>query len=149
MKRFGAVCALLWCLQGTLAYAGDAYLCTTEMVTGFSFDKGEHGWQVAHFHSDSQYIVSRLPSDGTQWQVVPVGEAMPSGFCKDDFSPDGVLTCRGFDEFKMNKANLRFIHAYLVGYWTDGRAGQPNRDPSLFKEGENSPFLEIGKCAPM
>jgi hypothetical protein len=41
--------------------------------------------------------------------------------------------------FRMNKNTLRFLFAYLTGYWGD----KPER------EGRDSPLLAIGKCSPM
>lgn len=136
------------CLFAPLGHAGNAYLCIPELTTGFAYHRGTHDWHLANFKSDNQYIVSR-PQGGAAWQVTQVGRATPAGFCRRDFTKAGILTCEGFDEFKMNRTNMRFLHAYLVGYWTDNGDHRFKGNPALFKEGENTPFLEIGKCAPM
>lgn len=141
------VVAAVLSLSAGVGQAADAYLCATQMVTGFSYDEAGHGWRPADFKGGGKYLVSRSRVDGAEWEVVKVGDAVPSAFCKEDFSKAGTLTCRGFDEFKMNRINLRFIHAYLVGYWTDDHEGRRQRDPALFKEGENAPFLELGECS--
>lgn len=146
--RFPQVCAAaLLCLPLGVGHAADAYLCVSRLVTGFSYDKTRHTWHGEEFRGERKYLVSRSAAAEAQWEVVQVGEVVPTAYCKEDFSAAGVLTCRGFDEFKMNRINGRFIHAYLVGYWTDAHDGLGQPAPSLFKEGENAPFMELGECS--
>jgi len=143
------VVASTCCLLISVGYADDAYLCVTRMVTGFSYDKARHSWHATDSQAGRKYLVSRSRAQGVRWEVLPVGDIVPSALCKEGFSKAGTLTCRGFDEFKMNRNNGRFIHAYLVGYWTDNHGGGRREDPSLFAEGENAPFLEMGECSAM
>jgi len=44
----------------------------------------------------------------------------------------------------MNKKNLRFLNAYLIGYVTDGLENEITGG-----EGSNTPNVEIGKCSPL
>ena len=48
-------------------------------------------------------------------------------------------------EFRMNNKNLRFLVAYLVGYWLDDIPGD-EFEPFPFPEGANTPNMQIGKC---
>jgi hypothetical protein len=46
----------------------------------------------------------------------------------------------------MNKNNLRFLVSSFIGYWTDNIKGWSDK---LSKEGENTPYIPIGKCSPL
>lgn len=144
------IIAGLLSLAATAACAADSYLCVTQMVTGFVYDKDAGEWSSASFNANRRYVVSRARVDGFAWEVVQVGETRPSTLCKSDFTGAGNLSCEGSHQFKMNRTNRRFLHAYLMGYWTD-RSGEPGAmgNPYLFKEGENTPFVEIGTCSPL
>jgi hypothetical protein len=64
-------------------------------------------------------------------------------FCKDDFNGAGYLFCSGIgDEFRFNRGTLRFVHSFNFGCIDP---------PDSFwgKEGEATPFIEIGKCSPV
>jgi len=150
MRQYTIIITLLLSLLTTASYAGDSYLCVTEKVTGFIYDKAIGDWSVTSFNPDRQYVVSRARADGVAWEVVQVGETLPSAQCKSDFSSAGNLSCEGFHQFKMNRTNQRFLHAYLMGYWSDhSNETRTKGNPFLFKEGENTPFVEIGTCRPL
>lgn len=150
MRRQSIIITLLLCLMTIAGYADERYLCVADRMTGFVYDGGAGDWSVAEFNAGRTYIVSRSPANGFVWQVTQVGETSPSVLCKNDFSGAGNLSCEGIHQFKMNKTNHRFLHAYLMGYWSDhGKELQTAANPILFKEGENSPFVEIGTCQPL
>ena len=61
--------------------------------------------------------------------------------CENDFS-HGVLVCnKGLHLFRMSSGTLRFMLVYQMGYVIDGTEGM--------KEGENEPYIAIGKCSPL
>lgn len=142
--------AILFGLLTTASYANESYLCVTEKVTGFIYNQELGDWSATSFNANRRYVVSRARADGFAWEVVQVGETVPSTLCRNDFSPAGNLSCEGSHQFKMNKANRRFLHAYLMGYWSDHNGEtRMTGNPFLFKEGENTPFVEIGTCRPL
>ena len=150
MKQITLIITLLLSLTSTVSHAEESYLCTTEQVTGFAYDKADGGWSATSFHADRRYIISRSSAEGVAWEVAQVGEAFPSTLCRRDFSSAGNLSCEGAHQFKMNRTNRRFLHAYLMGYWSDHNSETRTADnPFLFKEGENTPFVEIGTCRPL
>jgi hypothetical protein len=56
------------------------------------------------------------------------------------------LFCHGLgSEFRLNKNNMRFLNAYLIGYWSDGQT----KGLLLGAEGDNTPSIEIGRCTPL
>ena len=150
MRHITLITTILLILISPVTHAEDSYLCLTEKVTGFVYDKASGDWVSTEFNTERQYIVSRSQAEGAAWQVTQVGEVIPSSLCRSDFTRAGNLSCEGTHKFKMNKANRRFIHAYLMGYWSDHSGETRTADnPYLFKEGENTPFVEIGTCRPL
>ena len=150
MRQITQITTTLLILLSPVSHAEDSYLCVTEKVTGFVYDKSAGDWSITDFNAHRRYIVSRSRAEGVAWQVAQVGEVIPSTLCRHDFSSAGNLSCEGAHQFKMNRTNRRFLHAYLMGYWSDHNSETRTADnPFLFKEGENTPFVEIGTCRPL
>ena len=64
-------------------------------------------------------------------------------YCDKGFNEAGLLFCSGLgEEFHFNRTTLRFVH-----YFPFGHIEGPN---SFFgKEGEATPYMEIGTCTPI
>ncbi|MEK6803935.1 MAG: hypothetical protein AABZ34_14895 [Nitrospirota bacterium] len=125
----------------------EAYLCVADMSTGFVFDKQNKTWKKAYFTDSTKYMVARSSADAEgKWEVKEIGQSVAAASCENGFTSLGALNCEGFLEFRMNKNSLRFLSAYLIGYWTDAI---PGNSSDAFREGGNSPFVEIGKCSPL
>lgn len=139
-------------LIGTLtafrAFGADSYLCVTDLLTGFSFDKGAKQWREANFNAREKFIISKADKEKYAWEVKVVGESAPYIFCENDFNDYGVLYCEGsYHEIRFNNTNLRFLFFHSVGYWNDGDAFRRLFPDS--KEGDNTPAIGIGKCSPI
>jgi hypothetical protein len=128
----------------------NAYLCVTELATGFIFDKQAKRWSIAA-SPPGRYVVSRRQPDEHrwdgalpyEWKVIPVGSKSPEAFCNEDVANESALICRGDSEFRLNKKALRFERALLGGYWAQGfpyPGGQ---------EGDFTSTLSMGKCNAM
>ncbi len=150
MRHITLITTTLLIFLSPVTHAEDSYLCVTEKVTGFVYDKSAGDWSTTDFNAGRRYIVSPSNAQGSTWQVAQVGEVLTTTLCTGGFSATGNLSCDGAHQFKMNRSNRRFLHAYLMRYWSD-RNGQTRQtgDPFLFKEGENTPFVEIGSCRPL
>jgi hypothetical protein len=134
----------LLCLFSTVVVASDIYLCIGEMATGFSFGKNRE-WKVSLFAEHDKYIVKKDTVSQKKWGVYAFGGPdTPLAECHDGFDKAGSLICEEGTgvEFRMNNKNGRFLYFYYLGYWTD------NRGDKLFVEGENTPYIQIGKCVP-
>jgi hypothetical protein len=130
---------------------GEGYTCIEDMATGFAYENGV--WQQAHFKLEGKFIIRpatefdqnswmsiALGIPKAKWGVGKLGEKEPIASCEYDFDTAGSLYCRAsFYEFRMNRKSLRFLHAYLSGYW--------NSTPG--DEAGDTPFINIGKCSPM
>jgi hypothetical protein len=129
---------------------GEGYICIDDMATGFKFENGE--WQQSRFKPDSRYIVRPVTKDdapmlrgfvesilgNAKWVVMKVGEPLPFAGCTEP-AAHGSIFCKGlYEEFKMNEKSLRFLYAYLQGYWHPLDEGK-----------SDTPLIEIGKCSPM
>lgn len=127
------------------AFAAESYLCAADMATGFSFDKATKQWNATTFKPDKKYIVNKSLSKKATWEVKEVGTKYPLVGYKEDFSSEGYLYCNGFLKFKMNNKSLRFLSAYLMGYYED----YTDQEPGEPEEGEDTPYIAIGKCSPL
>jgi len=120
----------------------DSYVCVVDAMTGFSFNKSTERWGVTNFRTDSKLLVTRSKNKNFAWEVKEVGTAVPEAVCEKDFNEFGLLVCSGLADFKFNKTRLRFLYIHSIGYWND------DDKSDLFKEGQNSPVIGIGKCNP-
>jgi hypothetical protein len=147
---------------------GEGYTCTADMATGFVYEGGSwHSADFQPSEKfivrpptriDQGYLedVIKLPNaKNLKWVVSETRAAVPIFACTGDFSELGNLLCRPVSvgpserydlsalsspsDFRMNKNTLRFLFAYLTGYWAD----RPDR------EGTDAPLIAIGKCSPM
>ncbi len=130
----------------------EGYICTQDIVTGFAHERNGI-WRQGRFLPDQKFIVrpatesertlsavrGERNATNNKWVVQPLGLALVA-VCPDDFKANGDLVCHGpIEEFRMNKNSLRFLWAYLSGYW-DAPPGNETSD---------TPTVAIGKCSPM
>ena len=96
----------------------EGYFCVADISSGFSYNKTSEKWIISRFNvDDKKYIIKRPKIAGNKWEVVKLGEQIALIVCKEDFNTSGFLFCKGTSEFKFNKKNLRYLKAYLFGYY--------------------------------
>ncbi len=127
-----------------LVAKGEGYICVADMAAGFSYNDGT--WHSTSFQATDKFVVSRRTKEDdantkwgnpkVRWKITELGDSTPLMSC-EDFTEKGNLYCVGLGEFKMDGKSLRFLYAYLYGYW-----GGPSR------EGKDTPYIAIGKCRP-
>jgi hypothetical protein len=139
-RTMGALVILLVCLISTAALADESYLCMGEHATGFAFKEKTKTWSTARFQ-ENKYIVKKSTDPLYKWEVFDFGKDFPISMCENDFNDSGNIFCEGVTQFRMNKEKLRFLYIYPFGYWSD------NEKQKLFKEGRNTPSMEIGTCS--
>ena len=126
----------------------EGYICVMDMSTGFYFEAGV--WHSTKFIPDKKLTVRRS-TQGDKWMLSELGEQTAMNSCSDDFDEAGNLYCgKEFPDeagvsraspydFRMNRKSLRFLLAYLEGYY----------NATLGNEAENTPYVAIGKCSLM
>ena len=127
------------CLLSTSVRAEDSYLCAGEQATGFGFNEKNAKWNAANLTA-KRWIVKVDDTYSKGFVVLEEGAKYPASFC-GYFDSAGNLLCQGFWQFRMNRRSLRFISAYLEGYWNYDAKDMKN------KEGESAPSIEIGNCS--
>jgi hypothetical protein len=142
--KFAGTVGLLCALPLSVA-AADSYLCVSDMVTGFAFNKETKQWEIARFKANEKFVVTRSKGSMFVWEVRRTGLNAPVSYCQEDFTASGYLICKGFDSFFMNRKTLRFLTIYTMGYWDDVF----DEKTEIFKEGANTPNMKIGKCTPL
>lgn len=147
---------------------GERYSCVEDMATGFvhegtswhaaNFDASSRFVVRPPTQIDRGYLEDAIKfpnARNLKWVVSETEAAPPIFACTGDFSELGNLLCppvgvapsdrydlsalNSPSYFRMNRNNLRFLFAYLSGYWAD----KPDR------EGGDAPLIAIGKCTPM
>jgi hypothetical protein len=126
-----------------VSYGQNAFVCASDMINGFEFDKRTKVWEHARFTPGYKYLVRREHKrPNVTWTVAQIGLKLgpdvPTATCQFDFSPEGLLYCTGAQYFEINKNTLRFAGGNLSGYIHGGQL-----------EGLATPFVEIGKCSPL
>ena len=139
-RTMGALVILLVCLISTAVLADESYLCIGEHATGFAFNEKNQTWITTTFQ-ENKWMVKKSDDPQIKWQVFEFGKDFPIAMCEQDFNESGNLFCDGIAQFRMNKKNLRYLYIYPFGYWSD------NEKYKMFKEGRNTPVMEIGKCS--
>jgi hypothetical protein len=135
-----ALAVVLGCLFSAIVQAEDAYLCVGEQATGFGFH-GDNTWGVERFQP-TKLIVKRTTDLIHKWQVYDFSKNVAILNCNGDFNENGLLECSGISEFRMSREKMRFLYIYTIGYWSE-----TDKYPA-YKEGTNTPWMEIGKCSP-
>lgn len=130
----------------------ESYICIEDQSVGFRYDKATDKWEGEIFKaSNTKYVYSKSSRTGG-WEIKVVGKSYPEAKCDADFNKAGLLICAdGFTQFRMNKNNGRYLAVSPIGYWSDIKKLPKNASPIdyLFLEGQNTPYIEIGKCSPM
>jgi hypothetical protein len=124
--------------------ADDAFVCIADLTTGFTFDGTPKKWRSTNFRATSKYFVSKSKTSG-EWEVKSVGDPVPLSSCTSVRNDEELVCSEALGwEFRMNRYSLRFLYAYLLGYWDDR-----TRPPTYVKEGLRQPYLAIGACSPL
>jgi hypothetical protein len=144
-------CFLFACSAEAGASDIASYLCTGEQATGFGMNSKTHAWTVQKFRT-RKYII-RAPIKGPNapggayaavvavYEVGKVDAANATAFCDKDYNEAGFLFCSGLGEdLNFNRQTLRFVHWFPYGYI------DPPESSFWGKEGEATPFMEIGTC---
>lgn len=132
-------------LIATPSFAAEqAFLCVADHATGFSYNESTKKWGPSIFSAQNKYLVSKISGGQDSWQVKYVGADSADATCKDGFNSGGTLVCDGFMQFRMNSKTRRFLSSHQLGYFSDGAT---KTSIPIFKEGANTPYMEIGKCS--
>lgn len=107
------------------------YMCASDQLVGFSFDKERKEWRQIDSKPTEKYLVIPGKESGVYWQVFKLGEDHASSWCTRD--DPNYLLCDGYAFFRMNRSTLRFLRAYTFGFWSP-------------PEGRDTPTMEIGQC---
>ena len=128
-------------MVSTNVFASETYLCIADKSTGFRFNKQSKTYEPTNFNvSESKYI---LKNNNNTWEWTDFGETFST--CSGSFNTSGVFRCDLFETIIFNKNNLRYVKTAFFGYTIVGA----QMGKSVIKDGENSPFIEIGKCSSM
>jgi len=141
MKR-PAVAALFCFLLPAIVHA-QSWVCVADQAAGFAFDKSAKEWRAAVMRADEKFLVTRSDRSNFKWAVKSVGSDVPVSLCGTDFSEEGYLACEGFQYFRFNRKNLRFVSVHVHGYFSDNVPGTKSQSA----EGEVTPKMAIGKCS--
>ena len=139
IRTMGAL--VMVCLISTAALAEESYLCIAEQSVGFKFDESKKTWSSTIVKTQSKYIVKRSPDSKNKWDVFQFGDELLSAECEKDFNKSNNLFCDGIIYFEMNRNRLRFLSAMHLGYI------DYDNTKDRWKEGQNEPNMEIGKCS--
>lgn len=153
LASFALIAILSLSTTGTLAKGRDGYFCTTDLATGFTFNKANKQWTTVSFQETDKYLITRAsPAElklGNVWVVKKVGSNSPNFVCPEDFNDRGYLSSKGYSEFTFNRKNNRFLSSYMIGYVTDAIDGNEGTNPIWGPEGSNTPAIKIGRCSPL
>ncbi len=123
--------------------SAQALLCTEDAAAGFVFDKQTKSWVATTAKPSHKYVVRKSSNSLAKLEIGELGTKAPVAFCESDFEQEQVR-CRGyFQEFFINRSEMRFTRIYYAGYWNESSLKElaPGR-----KEGDDSPSVFIGTC---
>lgn len=133
--------ALLWLLAGHAFAQG--LLCTEDAATGFVFESKSKSWNASNAQSSHRYVVRKSKNPRASLEVSEYGSKTPVAFCEKDFEQDQIR-CRGlFQDFFIDRSEMRFLRIYYAGYWNENSLKQVAPDR---KQGDDSPSVLIGNC---
>ena len=137
----GMVLAALLPTQASAA----TWLCIPDMASGLSYNTTLRKWGHAKFNvAGERFLVKESSVTDWEYEVREFGKesVIPDAWCPKGPNEYGYMFCDGmYGQFKLNTKNLRYLRTYLAGYV------EITPDSDMIKEGENTPFIEIGKCS--
>ena len=117
-------------------------LCIADQSIGYSME-GQN-WTFSRFNStDKKYVVKPVPErdhngEKVNYEVTQFGKSTVDYECYRWPDDAEQIACGGIGwNFMLNFKSLRFQDTYTIGY-VDGR-----------DDGQNTPSMTIGKCAPL
>jgi len=131
-----------------VAETDDAYLCITDMTSGFAYTNGR--WKEVSFDGGDKYLVrKRKESDMHEsgpWVYLDFGESVAKSRCNNPPDKYGLLLCTtGIMEFfRMNVKSLRF-ELYSAGSYV----AFPGSEMIVSAVGHQGSYIDIGKCSPL
>jgi hypothetical protein len=122
-----------------VAFADSSYLCLPSQAVGYAFNKASHQWDVAHFKLDKKYLMKKT-ADGWHW--TEFGSTFASRMCREV----GFVECNTSDEQEVmfDPKTLRYQIYYRYGFI----GGAWEADGKSEDQSEDTPYIEIGTCAP-
>ncbi|HFD31884.1 MAG TPA: hypothetical protein ENJ28_04110 [Gammaproteobacteria bacterium] len=134
---------LLALLFATPVMAADSYLCIAEQAAGFSYDKKSKKWKSTIFDTQDKIILKK-PANEKNYKIFHHGETESASECWAGFNKTGFIYCNKNEigkDFTMNIETLRFQYINTVGYVVNMNIIKQGR------EGNFTPFMQIGKCS--
>jgi hypothetical protein len=127
------------------ANAPDSYLCNVEQLTGFSIVDDE--WDAISSKKVKHSFILRRSRDGdayaesSEWVFTSADDENADTLCDNEFIANGFFLCTGTadEEFRMDTKTLRFVYAYLGGYYDVPQGALPDEESP-------KPQLGIGSC---
>jgi len=146
-----AAALLIACCAEAQTSGSESYLCSGEQAMGFGMNSKTRVWSAQKFRSRN--FIIRVPIKGPTapsgaysatlavYEVGKVNAANATAFCDKGYNDKGYLFCTGLgEELNFNRDTMRFVHWFPFGYI------DPPESSFWGKEGEATPFMEIGKC---
>lgn len=157
MKMLFALLLLLTVNPIAMAEGDDSpnsFLCIADFSTGFAKEGGE--WRPVKFDiSDNKYILRRpnesdlkrydgLPSKiNVSWVWVDFGKEVSFHTCQNEADRWGRIRCPFAGLNVVVNIKTLVFQAYLPGDYTNWE----HPDDPYYREREDTPYIEIGKCS--
>lgn len=133
-----ALIALLYCVPAGYAQVPEAYVCLSELATGFIRNEKTASWDIAKFRVEKERFL--VTNKGGRWSWNEFGKEDPFGDCSPP-NDAGYMFCNALlTTVVFNKKNLRFQNYYQGGYISEGIPGVKTTD---------TPYITIGTCSRM
>ena len=125
--------------------SAESWLCIADMSTGFSFNSATRQWSIAKFNiADSRYLIASQEIKDYPYKVTKFGSNSLVAMCKDGLTVGTFLSCNFLgSRFSFNSKTMRYMLSYEIGYIN------PTPGVNDMKEGDDTPFIEIGRCSPL
>ena len=105
---------MISCLNTVL---GNSFVCNTDSITGFAYDKVAKEWKQTNFKDKQVYMINPSNEKDRKFDLDRVGYDMYLGKCEDDINTIGFLFCEhAFGVFKLNTINNRYVATNHLGY---------------------------------
>ena len=126
----------------TNVFANDTYLCIADKATGFSFNKRSETYESTDFNIDKSKYILKKNNNTWEWKIFGIDVPL----CNGSISANGYFRCDWLETIIFNKNNLRYTKAHIFGYVN---VGSKTYSGFEMKDGQETPYMEIGKCSPM
>lgn len=124
------------------AVHADQFICTTNKITGFSYDKNKKEWVNTNFIAEDKFVIKQVEptsiNNYSGYEVTKIGDKISIYRCSQSFNDSPIIQCTFKGPFFPNI----FYYSKVTGSFQEYSHGT-----LVTGQTSDTPYIAIGKCS--